>query len=347
MDYLQDLRYKGLQLLQYLIIILSVAAAANAMIGNQGLMLAIADLIPGFVMLILIILQRVNGNARNLVRILTITALNLIIIPVLWFHSPGINSAIPLYSLVSIILSAFFAKKIVEFLLPVFGLAYSIFMIRYVLINPAFFTQVPDKDIFIYSYMFHFFMIAVLLMIGIFFINKSFEKDQEKFFRLSITDELTGLYNRMYFFKCGLEAFEDFIRYSTKFTLLMIDLDSLKTVNDRYGHAAGDLVLKEFANILTNTLRTVDVAARIDGEEFAVILKNTDIRQTAVVAERIRESLAQTEIEFKKEQFNMTCSIGGHQASSMSNSFDDVLVESEKKMLIAKENGKNRVSLKL
>jgi hypothetical protein len=95
MDYLQDLRYKGLQLLQYLIIILSVAAAANAMIGNQGLMLAIADLIPGFVMLILIILQRVNGNARNLVRILTIAALNLIIIPVLWFHSPGINSAIP------------------------------------------------------------------------------------------------------------------------------------------------------------------------------------------------------------------------------------------------------------
>ncbi|WKY44232.1 diguanylate cyclase [Eubacteriaceae bacterium ES2] len=347
MDYLQDLRYKGLQLLQYLIIIFSVAATLRAIISNEGFLIAIADIIPGFIMLILIIFQRVKVNARNLIRILTVAALNLIIIPVLWFHSPGINSAIPLYSLVSIILSAFFAKKLVEFLFPVAGLAYSIFMIRYVLINPAFFTQVPDKDILIYSYMFHFFIIALVMMVGIFFINQSFEKDQDKFFRLSITDELTGLYNRMYFFKCGIEAFEDFIRYSTKFTVLMIDLDSLKTVNDLYGHAAGDLVLKEFANILSNTLRTVDIAARIDGEEFAIILKNTDLRQTAVVAERIRESLEQTEIEFKKEQFSITCSIGGHQASSMSNSFDDVLFESEKKMLIAKENGKNRVSLKL
>ncbi|WKY47477.1 GGDEF domain-containing protein [Eubacteriaceae bacterium ES3] len=347
MNYLQDLRYKGLLLLQYLIILGSLAATLIAIINSRQFSSIIINIIPGLIILIIIFLQRANRKRHNWGRIFTLVVLNLLALPILWYNSPGVNSAIPLYSLMIIILSAFFAEKMIEFLLPLAGLGVSVFMIRYTLINPDFFSQFPNHDTYISTFMISFIIVSGIIMLAVFLINKSFQKDNEKFFNMSITDELTGLYNRIYFFKSGLEAFEDFIRYSTKFTVLMIDLDSLKEVNDQHGHSAGDLVLEEFARILSDTLRTVDIPARIGGEEFAVILKNTDLKQTANVAERIRETLEETEIKFKKDILKITCSIGGQQVSSMSNSFDDVLLESEKKMTQAKEKGRNKVILKL
>jgi diguanylate cyclase (GGDEF)-like protein len=158
----------------------------------------------------------------------------------------------------------------------------------------------------------------------------------------AVTDELTGLVNRRRF----LEALDAEIaradRLGAPLSLLYADLDDFKRVNDCCGHPAGDEVLRTFAELLRSHLRGIDTAARMGGEEFAVLLPGTELDGAVGVAERIREQLAEQELMREEIGSGLTTSIGVVQHESGSS--DDLIRRADAALYSAKEQGKNRVA---
>ncbi|MBE7702586.1 MAG: diguanylate cyclase [Cyanobacteria bacterium SIG28] len=156
------------------------------------------------------------------------------------------------------------------------------------------------------------------------------------------TDGMTGLYNRRYF--------EEFIkkeavranRQNQKFTVIGIDLDHLKKINDVYGHNYGDIAIKAIADVLKKSCRSIDIAARMGGEEFNVILSGVDSQGGMVFAERIRKTVAGIELE---KIGNITASIGVGTYLEHSEDIDELLELVDHAMYESKRNGRNRVSL--
>lgn len=123
-------------------------------------------------------------------------------------------------------------------------------------------------------------------------------------------DGLTGIYNRQHFMKLANQEIERHNRYGGDLSLIMFDLDHFKNINDTYGHAAGDLVLRTVADLFTKMIRKSDILARIGGEEFVLLLPETKLESARVLAERLRSTLDVTIIEFEGEKFYAHASFG-------------------------------------
>ncbi len=160
--------------------------------------------------------------------------------------------------------------------------------------------------------------------------------------RQAFTDELTGLVNRRRFIEALDAEITRANRLGATLSILLADLDDFKRINDRFGHPAGDEALRTFADLLRGQLRTIDTAARLGGEEFAILLPGTDVEGALVVGERIREILAERAIlESNIGGAGLTASIGVVQYRS--GSHDDLLRRVDAALYRAKELGKNRV----
>lgn len=121
--------------------------------------------------------------------------------------------------------------------------------------------------------------------------------------RLSITDGLTKAYNRRYFNTQIEKEFEKAKRYNSKLTLIMLDIDHFKLLNDNYGHQQGDIVLIHLARALKENMRNIDFIARYGGEEFAILMSGADEKEGAIVAEKLRKRLNRIHsLLCKKEQ---------------------------------------------
>ena len=169
---------------------------------------------------------------------------------------------------------------------------------------------------------------------------------EEKLKILANTDPLTGLFNRRVFLE-RLEEETERLNRSEKYcaTLLMLDLDFFKQVNDNYGHATGDKVLCCFAEVLTTTLRSIDLAARLGGEEFAILLPATTIKGALIIAERLRLKIANNLVEHRKYKVNFTVSIGIAALSKKDNDYEDVLHRADAALYTAKDKGRNQSCL--
>jgi two-component system cell cycle response regulator len=163
---------------------------------------------------------------------------------------------------------------------------------------------------------------------------------------LAITDPLTGLYNRRRFADVLKREFAVTKRYKNTLSCLMIDLDHFKRVNDRYGHDAGDQVLKEVARCLLETLREVDLTARFGGEEFAVLLPHTGKREALIAAERVRTVVSKAEFIFNEDKLRLTTSIGvSGNIDVLSGDPEDLVRAADFALYEAKRLGRDRVVL--
>ena len=169
------------------------------------------------------------------------------------------------------------------------------------------------------------------------------KRAKEKLLRMAITDELTGLVNRRYFMGRLLHEYERTKRYESVFTVLMIDLDFFKRINDTYGHQAGDTVLRTVSDSMKLSLRLSDIIGRIGGEEFAVILPETEISSAMIIGERLRKRVEALDIPHKSHSIKISISIGASPCSTDDMSIDDVLQRSDSALYRAKENGRNRI----
>jgi diguanylate cyclase (GGDEF)-like protein len=174
------------------------------------------------------------------------------------------------------------------------------------------------------------------------------KRAEEELERIAHTDFLTGLANRRYFLKVAEGELFGALKAGAPLSLLMMDLDFFKKINDIYGHMTGDVVLQKMAALCRGVLRNVDTVGRLGGEEFAVVLPQTDMDGAAVVAERLRMLVAETEVPREHGlplRFTVSIGIaslpGGVQHANVN--IDMLLNQADNALYRAKRDGRNRV----
>ncbi len=166
--------------------------------------------------------------------------------------------------------------------------------------------------------------------------------DERELKRLANTDALTGAYNRRRFLELAEQEAARSKRYGGPLTLLMLDLDHFKAVNDNYGHEAGDLVLKGMVQVCQEVLREVDIFGRVGGEEFMALLPETGLDGAGKVAERLRAALAAAPVAVDGSKISYTASIGVA-AMTLEMNLEQLMKLADQAMYRAKETGRNRV----
>ena len=169
------------------------------------------------------------------------------------------------------------------------------------------------------------------------------KKAKEKLLMMAVTDELTGLFNRRYFMNRLNQEFERVKRYESAFTFIMIDIDHFKRINDIHGHLAGDSALKNAADILKKALRLTDTVGRIGGEEFAILLPETEIDHGVEIAERLRRKIDESELRYESAKLKLTISAGISDSVLSDETADSILKRADTALYRAKEEGRNRV----
>ena len=162
--------------------------------------------------------------------------------------------------------------------------------------------------------------------------------------RLAATDPLTSLPNRRFFDElCQLDL-NRFLRFGGVSSLLMIDLDHFKSINDTHGHAAGDEVLRRVSELGKSVIRTGDLLARWGGEEFVCLLPGTDEAGATIIAEKLRSAVEVSEIVVAGKTIQVTASVGVSTFDKEDQNVDRVLLRADKALYRAKREGRNRVS---
>jgi diguanylate cyclase (GGDEF)-like protein len=160
--------------------------------------------------------------------------------------------------------------------------------------------------------------------------------------KLATTDSMTGLFNRRHFLSLAEAEWSRFQRYQRPLSVLAIDIDHFKSVNDRYGHAVGDQAIVSVADACQQGRRASDLVGRFGGEEFVMLLPETDQAQAMIVAERLREAVAAHVLYVHKVQFRLTISIGVAQATVSMSGIDALLRAADQALYQAKAEGRNR-----
>ena len=169
------------------------------------------------------------------------------------------------------------------------------------------------------------------------------DKAEQHLQRISVTDELTRVFNRRYLLHVIGVAFARSRRYGEELSILMMDIDHFKAVNDVHGHHAGDQVLVEVAQRIRGRLRNIDVVARYGGEEFVAVLPSTAIEGALTLAERVRHAIADESLPTERQVIPVTISIGVASLRDEDEDVDALLRRADRALYRAKLEGRNRV----
>ncbi len=169
------------------------------------------------------------------------------------------------------------------------------------------------------------------------------KKAEDKLRHMATTDDLTGLGNRRHFMQAAEYEAERSLRYKQVFSLLMLDIDHFKRVNDAYGHAVGDEALKHLAVVIKKLLRRVEIPGRLGGEEFGIILPNTGRAEALIVAERLRSYIENNPVRVGENVIFFTVSIGLTDNSTGEKNVDEMLKDADKALYEAKAASRNRI----
>jgi diguanylate cyclase (GGDEF)-like protein len=194
-------------------------------------------------------------------------------------------------------------------------------------------------------------VISILLGHIVYHLNRSnyfqareLRRQQQHIQTLADHDQLTGLYTRREFENRYHEEFERTLRYGTSLSVMMIDLDHFKEINDTYGHPVGDEVLETMGDLIRDKTRTSDVSGRYGGEEFCLVLPETPEDGAKTTAERLRQALSEETFQAEDgETFQVTCSIGIAVYDSSDDDPEELLEEADQALYEAKETGRNQV----
>ena len=199
--------------------------------------------------------------------------------------------------------------------------------------------------------------------IGVLVVNRISDSDKEKFYilvqqfllgmkrallydkiqELAITDTLTSVTSRRYCLERLAEEIERSKKMNTVFSILMIDVDNFKDFNDRYGHLVGDTILREAATVIKGNIRQIDLIGRYGGEEFLIILSETDLGHAKMAAERIRRAIEGNLVRAYDENLQVTISLGISSFPEHAKDMIALIDKADQALYKAKESGKNRV----
>ncbi|MEQ8666483.1 MAG: diguanylate cyclase [Rhodospirillales bacterium] len=168
---------------------------------------------------------------------------------------------------------------------------------------------------------------------------------QRELERLATTDQLTELWNRRHLLEIAGNELGRYRRYGHTFSVALFDIDHFKRLNDTYGHAAGDYALRECARLMSDAVRSQDTLARIGGEEFCVLLPDTDVDGARQMAEKMRQRVEDIEIAYDDAMISFTISIGVTEVHADDETFEAMLARADEALYNAKAGGRNRVEL--
>jgi diguanylate cyclase len=193
--------------------------------------------------------------------------------------------------------------------------------------------------------------VTIVNVLGVFLLSDLLEREQ---YRIGIQraleneaslDPLTQLPNRRVLQREGDRCSKEAGTRRTPFSIIMLDIDHFKKINDSWGHSFGDTVLARLADVIRQTVRKTDIAARYGGEEIVVLLPNTDTKAATAIAEKIRRDIEATVLMFEQESIRVTVSIGIACSHEPNADFKHVLEAADKALYRAKASGRNRVEL--
>lgn len=161
--------------------------------------------------------------------------------------------------------------------------------------------------------------------------------------KLAITDGLTGLYNRRGLFELGQREVERARRYKRPLVAIMLDIDHFKYINDYYGHLVGDMVLQTVAKRCSDNLRRIDILGRLGGDEFTILLPETDMYTASHVANRVRQTIADNPVSAGDGPINVSVSLGVARATSTTPDLEVLISRADAALYVAKREGRNRV----
>jgi diguanylate cyclase (GGDEF)-like protein len=162
--------------------------------------------------------------------------------------------------------------------------------------------------------------------------------------RLAITDELTGIYNRRFFFEMAEKEFTRAVRDKSPLSVLLVDIDHFKNFNDCYGHMVGDQVLKAAAQMMASALRDSDIIGRYGGEEFSIILPDTNNTAANLVGERLLSKVSDVPFDTEAGKLSIQISIGIAGMSKETPTLHSLIVRADQAMYLAKRSGRNRLA---
>ncbi|MCG7890029.1 MAG: sensor domain-containing diguanylate cyclase [Candidatus Thiodiazotropha endolucinida] len=182
-------------------------------------------------------------------------------------------------------------------------------------------------------------------VISVLFAKNSVQKKQafRKLQQYATTDDLTGLANRRELDKVALREFKRATRFTRHLSVLMLDLDHFKSINDTYGHNIGDSVLRHVADMCVGSIRGQDFMARYGGEEFTILLPETDIENGSKLAQRICDKVAAMPYQEGQQLISITVSVGASEIEDGDIDFNDLLNRADKALYEAKKRGRNQV----
>ncbi|MBV1914691.1 MAG: GGDEF domain-containing protein [Pseudomonadales bacterium] len=199
-------------------------------------------------------------------------------------------------------------------------------------------TESPMQRIYLATYSLN------VLLVSIGFSIMGHEKLVESYQDLASHDELTGLYNRRRFTEAAEQEIQRAQRYERDISLILIDIDNFKAINDTYGHQAGDKVIKDIAEVMCQNFRETDLFGRYGGEEFIALLPETQLPDAAALSERMRGALIQRTVTFENKEITYTASFGvTHGQPGMP--LDQLVGQADKALYHAKNSGRNRVEI--
>ncbi len=163
--------------------------------------------------------------------------------------------------------------------------------------------------------------------------------------KLAITDPLTGVRNRRSFFNFGQKLMSSWLSFQTRFSIVAMDIDRFKRINDSYGHDAGDCALKALTHAIEQIVRENDLLARTGGEEFVIIIDGEDSQISVDLAKRIQSVTDNLTIDYNGQEFALTLSIGITQVTHNDYSFEQVFSRADRALYQSKKLGRNRISV--
>jgi len=273
---------------------------------------------------------------NTFLRILIIMLFSFVFLPYQWLKSAGLVGTMVLYSLLILVLVTFVIERRGEFLLLLGFLLQTLAFIYLQIYYPNRFYATEDPAFLFLNQSFNYLIVASVMVGVVYAIRKHLEKTHLDLYKLSVTDELTGVHNRRFLYESLAHIINQSSRTDMIFSILFIDINRFKAINDNMGHRAGDAVLVELGRIISRNLRNYDVGGRYGGDEFMILLPMTSITEAGFMAKRIEEQFHESIRTSMNIELSISCGVTEGQGKSL----DAIIKEADSKMYSNKKKSR-------